>query len=384
MGSTELRALFWISALVTGWAYLGYPLYLALQARLRPAPPVRKAHATPPVSVVIVAHNEESRLARKIRNCLDLDYPRDRLEVLVASDGSTDGTAEVAEGFAAEGVRLLPLPGPRGKAAALNAVVPQASGEVLLLCDARQELERGALRELVANLADPTVGAASGELHIRSGSSSAAEGVGAYWRFEKGVRRLESRLGSTVGVTGAIYVVRRRLVPTLDPRTILDDVAIPMDVARAGYRVIFEPAARAWDEPVEDGRREFRRKVRTLAGNYQLVALDPSLLLPWRNPLLLAFLSHKLSRLLVPWCLLAAVVTSLVLALRGSDFFAAALALQATFYVLAGAGWLLKGSPHRPRLLSIPYAVVLLNLAAAAAFCDFLSGRQRAAWRAGS
>ena len=173
MGSTELRALFWISALVTGWAYLGYPLYLALRARLRPAPPVRKAPATPPVSVVIVAHNEESRLARKIRNCLDLDYPRDRLEVLVASDGSTDGTAEVAEGFAAEGVRLLPLPGPRGKAAALNAVVPQASGEVLLLCDARQELERGALRELVANLADPTVGAASGELHIRSGSSSA-------------------------------------------------------------------------------------------------------------------------------------------------------------------------------------------------------------------
>ena len=384
MGSTELQTLFWVSALVIGWAYLGYPLLLALRARLRPAPAVRKAPATPPVSVVVVAHNEESRLARKIRNCLELEYPRDRLEILVASDGSTDGTARVAEGFAAEGVRLLPLPGPRGKAAALNAVVPETSGEVLLLCDARQELERQSLAELVANLADPTVGAASGELHIRSGSSSAAEGVGAYWRYEKGVRRLESRVGSTVGVTGAIYVVRRGLVPTLDSRTILDDVAIPMHVARAGYRVIFEPAARAWDEPVEDARREFRRKVRTLAGNYQLVALDPSLLLPWRNPLFSQFLSHKLARLLVPWCLLLVLATSLTLALRGSGVFAVLLGLQAVFYALAGAGWLQKDAQRRRRLLAIPYAVVLLNLAAAAALPDFLFGRQRAAWKATS
>lgn len=384
MGSTELGALFWISALIVGWAYVGYPLSLGLRARLRPAPAVRKLPTTPSVSIVIVAHNEESRLARKIRNCLDLDYSRDRLEVLVASDGSTDGTAEIAESFAAEGVRLLPLPGPRGKATALNAVVPEARGEVLLLCDARQQLEREALAALVANLADPTVGAASGELHIRSGSSSAAEGVGAYWRFEKGVRKLESRVGSTVGVTGAIYAVRRRLVPTLDPRTILDDVAIPMAVARAGYRVVFEPAARAWDEPVEDAGREFRRKVRTLAGNYQLVAIDPSLLVPWRNPLFFAFVSHKLARLLVPWCLLVALVTSFVLSMSGSGLFTVLLALQAAFYGLAGAGWMTKGAARRPRLLAIPYAVVLLNLAAAAALPHFLSGRQGAAWRASS
>ncbi len=384
MGSTDLRALFWLSALAIGWAYLGYPLYLALRARLRPAPPVRKASVTPSVSVIIVAHNEESRLARKIRNCLELDYPRDRLEIVVASDGSTDGTARVTEGFAAEGVRLLPLPGPRGKAAALGAAVPEAKGEVLLLCDARQQLERESLRELAANLADPTVGAASGELHIRSGSSSAAEGVGAYWRFEKGVRRLESRVGSTVGVTGAIYVVRRRLVPTLDPRTILDDVAIPMQVAQAGYRVVFEPAARAWDEPVEEARHEFRRKVRTLAGNYQLVALNPSLLLPWRNPLFFPFLSHKIARLFVPWCLLLVAATSLALSLRGSAFFASLLGLQAAFYALAGAGWLQRNAPRRPRLVSIPYALVLLNLAAAAALPDFLFGRQTAAWRASS
>jgi cellulose synthase/poly-beta-1,6-N-acetylglucosamine synthase-like glycosyltransferase len=263
-------------------------------------------------------------------------------------------------------------------------VVPEARGEVLLLCDARQQLEGEALGELVANLADPTVGAASGELHIRSGASCSAEGVGAYWRFEKGVRKLESRVGSTVGVTGAIYVVRRRLVPTLDPRTILDDVAIPMQVAQQGYRVVFEPAARAWDDPVEEARREFRRKVRTLAGNYQLVALNPSLMLPWRNPLLFPFLSHKLARLLVPWCLILVLATSLSLSFRGSGFFTFLLGLQAAFYALAGVGWLKRNAQRRPRLLSVPYALVLLNLAAAAALPDFLFGRQTAAWRASS
>jgi cellulose synthase/poly-beta-1,6-N-acetylglucosamine synthase-like glycosyltransferase len=384
VGSTELQILFWISALVIGWAYLGYPVSLALWARLRPAPPVRKARSTPSVSVVIVAHNEESLIARKIHNCLEMEYPRDRLEILVASDGSTDGTVPVAEGFAAEGVRVFALPGPRGKAAALGAVVPRARGEVLLLCDVRQELERQALGELVANLADPTVGAVSGELHIRSGATSAAQGVGAYWRFEKKVRRLESVVGSTVGATGAIYAVRRRLVPTLDPRTILDDVAIPMQVAQQGFRVVFEPAARAWDEPVEEAGREFRRKVRTLAGNYQLAALSPSLLLPWRNPLFVSFLSHKLARLLVPWCLLVILASSLTLALQGSAFFALLLVLQSAFYGLAGIGWLKRSARRRPRLLSIPYALVLLNLAAAAALPDFLLGRQTAAWKATS
>jgi cellulose synthase/poly-beta-1,6-N-acetylglucosamine synthase-like glycosyltransferase len=173
-------------------------------------------------------------------------------------------------------------------------------------------------------------------------------------------------------------------VPTLDPRTILDDVAIPMQVAQQGFRVVFEPAARAWDEPVEEAGREFRRKVRTLAGNYQLAALSPSLLLPWRNPLFVSFLSHKLARLLVPWCLLVILASSLTLALQGSAFFALLLVLQSAFYGLAGIGWLKRSARRRPRLLSIPYALVLLNLAAAAALPDFLLGRQTAAWKATS
>jgi cellulose synthase/poly-beta-1,6-N-acetylglucosamine synthase-like glycosyltransferase len=381
VGSAELATAFWLSALLAGWAWVGYPLSLVLRRRWKPAPEVRKAPFTPRVSVLIVAHNEGHRIAGKIRNCLSLDYPRDRLEVVVASDGSTDDTEDVVEGFRSEGVRLVRLPGPRGKAAAIEAAVPVSTGEVLLLCDARQELESGALRALVDNLADPSVGAASGELCIRSGASAAAEGVGFYWRYEKWVRRLESQVGSTVGVTGAIYVVRRELLPRLDPRTILDDVAVPMGVVRAGRRVVFESSARAFDEPVEEAGHEFRRKVRTLAGNYQLVALHPGLLDPRRNPLFFSFLSHKLARLLVPWCLVMMLGTSLALALGGSPVFALLAGAQAIFGLLAVVGGALHVVRRRVAFLSVPYAVALLHLAAAFALVEFVRGRQTAAWR---
>ena len=378
-----LALVFLAAGAAVGYTYFGYPALLALRARRWPAPPVARAPATPDVTIVIVAHNEAGRIGRKLRNCLALDYPRERLEIVVASDGSTDGTCQEVAAFSGEGVRLLELPGPNGKPTALNAAVPLARGEVLLLCDTRQELEPQSLRALTANLADPAVGAVSGELLIRSGGpSAAAEGVGAYWRYEKWIRRTESRVGSTVGVTGAIYAIRRALFPRLDPRTILDDVAVPLHVVRQGRRVVFEPEARAWDEAVGDPRREFRRKVRTLAGNYQLVALDPSLVQPSRNPLFLGFVSHKLARLAVPWCLLAALVASLALALRGSWPFVALVAAQLAFYALAAAGWALRGRPSRPRLVSLAYAVVLLNMAAAGALFGFLSGRQQAAWRA--
>jgi cellulose synthase/poly-beta-1,6-N-acetylglucosamine synthase-like glycosyltransferase len=207
------------------------------------------------------------------------------------------------------------------------------------------------------------------------------EGVGLYWRYEKWIRRAESRVDSIVGVTGAIYALRRALYRPLDPRTILDDVAIPMAVVGAGYRVVFEPLAKAYDRLAEDPRAEYRRKVRTLAGNYQLAALYPSLLHPGRNRLFWQFASHKLLRLAVPWCLLALLATSAALAARRSAFFTTVLVLQMTLYVLAFAGWLLKGFGLGSRLLSVPYTFVLLNVAAAASLFGFLSGRTTAAWR---
>jgi poly-beta-1,6-N-acetyl-D-glucosamine synthase len=377
-----MPVVFWLALVVVLYAYVGYPTLIGLLAWLRPGPAVTKAPITPRVTVIVVVRNEETTLAEKLSSCLGLDYPPDCLEVLVVSDGSEDGTAAIAAGFAERGVRLLKLESARGKAAALNRAVPEASGEILFLTDARQRLEAGALRSLVAHFADPSIGAVSGELHLSAPEApSASAGVGAYWSFEKWVRRAESRFDSTVGVTGAIYALRKSLFRPLDERTILDDVAIPMEVVLRGYRVLFEPGAMAWDRIPQDAAREYRRKVRTLAGNYQLVRLRPALLDPRRNRLVWQLVSHKLARLAVPWCLLALFVTSALLAARGEPYRTALLG-QLAVYLLAGLATLVERRGRAPRLLSVPYAFVLLNVAAAAALFGFLRGTENAVWKA--
>lgn len=377
------QVIFWVAAAVIVYSYLLYPALLAVVARLHPAPPVRREAITPDVSLVIVAHNEETSIEGKLRNCLALDYPKERLEIVVASDGSTDRTAEIVRSFADAGVRLLALDDNAGKARAINTVVPTCRGEILVLCDARQHLAPNAVRELVASFADPTVGGVSGELHIESRTGTAAgEGLGAYWTYEKFIRRTQSRVDSMVGATGALYAIRRSLFRPLDTRLILDDVAIPMDVVLAGYRVIFEPHANVYDHAAETPQREFRRKVRTLSGNYQLAALRPELLDPRKNRLFAQFVSHKLSRLAVPWCLLAVLFSSFPLAFQREGFYETALFTQIAFYLMAIAGWTLERLKLRVSLLSVPYAFALLNLAAASSPFSFLMGKERAAWKA--
>jgi cellulose synthase/poly-beta-1,6-N-acetylglucosamine synthase-like glycosyltransferase len=378
---TVVAFLFWLAAGVVVYAYVGYPALIHLAARLWPAPPVREDESTPTVTVVIAAHNEEACLGEKLRSVLALDYPRDRLEILVGSDGSTDRTEAIAAGFAESGVRLLAFPGPRGKAAVLNDVTAHARGDILVMTDARQTLAPDAVRRLVSCFADPMVGAVSGELHLLPSPDSPARGVGLYWRYEKAVRQAESRFDSTVGVTGALYALRRALFKPLDPRTILDDVAVPMEIVLAGYRVLFAPKASAFDHIESDSRREYRRKVRTLAGNYQLLALRPALLDPLRNRLLWQLISHKVSRLAVPWCLLLLLLASALLA-RAHWFYAMALVAQLAFYGLALAGWRSARRQRPLRLTSLPYTFALLNLAAASGLLGFLRGTTRATWKA--
>jgi cellulose synthase/poly-beta-1,6-N-acetylglucosamine synthase-like glycosyltransferase len=368
----------WAAVAIVLYAYAGYPALVALAARVRPGAPIRKADIRPRVTAIVVARNEETRIAAKLASLLALDYPRDSLDILVVSDGSTDRTEPLAREHA--GVALLALPGPRGKAACLNDALPQARGELLLLSDARQEIAPDALAALVAYFADPTVGAVSGELHLAASADAPARDVGLYWRLEKSLRRAESRFDSTVGVTGALYAVRRELFPALDPRTILDDVAVPMAVVARGRRVLFAPEARVFDRIADDDAHEFRRKVRTLAGNFQLVALQPWLLNPFRNRLFWQTVSHKLLRLLVPWCLALVFVASLALAQR--PVYAALLLTQLALYGLALLGWRRARRGKAPGLASAPYAFALLNLAAAVAFFAFLRGSERAAWKA--
>ena len=398
---TKIKYIFWIAATLVGYSYLGYPVWLWLRSRWSPRPVRRNSAATPAVSAVMVVRNEEAVIARKLDNLLTLDYPREKLEVVVVSDGSSDGTAAILAEYAGDpvlptevlgevsgevsadertvprtGVRTLLKPLSQGKAAGLNDAIKLASGDVLLFTDARQSIESGALRLLIENFADPEVGAASGELMLGDPSSGeTGQGMGLYWQIEKRIREMESASGSVVGVTGAIYCARRNLVDLLPEGTILDDVLLPMEIVRKGFRVVFDSRARAWDVPYLGKGREFPRKVRTLSGNYQLLQLAPWLLSS-QNAIRFEFVSHKLSRLASPFALLAVLFASLFLP---QPFYRVALVAQLMFYVLSLAA--LAGVKVGPlsRIADPARTFVILNTAAVVAFINFVTGR-KAVW----
>jgi poly-beta-1,6-N-acetyl-D-glucosamine synthase len=347
-----MKLLFWGSALLVGYVYVGYPALLAVWARLRGRDPeTRPPQTLPGVSIIVAARNEARRLAARIENLLALDYPADRRQIIVVSDGSSDDTPAVLAPYG-DLVEVVSIP-PSGKAAALNAGVAQASHEILVFADARQTFARDALGALVAPFADAGIGGVSGELILdcevdgresgvghESGAgrkSVVDSGIGVYWRFEKWLRRHESAVGSTLGVTGAIYALRRSLWRPLPPETLLDDVLAPMRAVLAGSRVIFTDRARAFDRAAPSSRAESRRKVRTLAGNVQLLWLEPRLLVPFVNPVWLQLCSHKLGRLAVPYALLALMTSSITLATEHL-IYATALSVQCGFYLLAGYG----------------------------------------------
>ncbi len=341
------KAIFWLSFALVAYVYVGYPALLWAWSRLRPRP-VRRAAGVwePTVSLILAVHNERETLARKIENCLALDYPADKLQVVVSLDGSTDGTAAVAEAGRLQYPGLTVVEGGhRGKAAAINRGVAAATGDVLVFCDARQRVDPDALRALLEDLSDPAVGAVTGELLLLDAADrEAADGVGLYWRYEKALRAMESTVHSTLGVTGALYALRRELFVPLPERTILDDMMVPLRAVLAGRRTVFEPRARAYDA-VCPPDQEFRRKLRTLVGNFQLLHVMPELLDPKRNPVFLQYVSHKLGRLLVPYALIALFASNLLLR---DGFYLAFLGCQSLWYLLAAGGAVLSRRPAAP------------------------------------
>jgi cellulose synthase/poly-beta-1,6-N-acetylglucosamine synthase-like glycosyltransferase len=359
-----MRTLFWISAVIVVYVYVGYPLLLAAWARLVPRRSRKSTDVTswPPISIVLAAHNEGRRLRHRIRNLLDIAYPGPR-EIVIVSDGSTDDTARVARSFG-ELVRLIEVPR-GGKPAALNAGVAAATGEILVFADARQRFSSDALIHLVANFSDPRVGGVTGELvldaerpagpfgaHPRSAMGTSADitgasdsqstvgdGIGLYWRYEKWLRRNESLVWSVLGATGAIYALRRQLWRPLPADTLLDDVLAPMRAVLAGSRIVFEERARAFDRVSADAAAESRRKVRTLAGNYQILRQEPRLLVPIVNPVWIQYVSHKVGRLLIPWALAGLFLASAGLMFEGWPYMVG-FGAQFVFYALAGyGGW---------------------------------------------
>jgi len=374
-----LTILFWVSLLGLFYIYAGYPLLIAGLARWRPRPH-RKSYHDVPVSVVVVAHNEAAVLAGKIRNVLEQAGGSLVRELVIASDGSTDRTAEVVESYPDSRVKLMHWEQRRGKPSVLNDVVPHCGAEIVVLTDARQQIRPAAIRELGAHFADEEVGVVSGELVFRDTvrGTTAARGLAVYWEYEKFIRRQESRYHSVPGATGALYALRRKLYKPLPPMTLLDDVAIPMQIVQAGYRCLFEEKAVVLDEPSTSPREEGIRKRRTIAGNVQLMTLFPAWLLPWKNPAWLQFLSHKISRLCSPLLLVALAVTNAALAVH--PFYAVVLAGQGLFYLFVAGGWVSQRVGLPVGWLGAPFMFVSLNYVTLQALYDALRGRYAVAW----
>jgi biofilm PGA synthesis N-glycosyltransferase PgaC len=299
-------ALFWLSLCYAVYIVLLYPVFLSWLARIRPWPVRRHPH-TPSVSIVIAAYNGERFLIDKLNSVFALEYPRNLIEVIVVNDGSTDGTVRIAESYG-HGILVIDS-ARRGKAGALNQGMAAAKGEVLVFTDVRQTLAPDSLALLMENFADPGVGTASAELHILPGSTNEEASTGAYWRYERWMRLNLSAIDSIFGASGSYYAVRRELAVPIPRHTLNDDMYLPLHAFFRGYRLVVDRRARMYDFPTNLSV-EFDRKVRTLAGNYQMLRYYPELM-GTKNRLLFHFLSYKFGRLFLPFALLLCAASSL-------------------------------------------------------------------------
>jgi cellulose synthase/poly-beta-1,6-N-acetylglucosamine synthase-like glycosyltransferase len=358
-----VEILFWVLIATVTWCYAGYPLFIFARARLRPRAlrPSSVGGWQPTVTAIIAVRNERSVLTRRVGNLLEQLYPADRLNVVIACNGSRDGTEELAHELARRDprIRVLVSPAERGKAGAINMAVAEATSDVIVFADARQVFAHDAVTHLVAPFADPAVGAVSGRLMVRRADLASVEGVRLYWGMETRLRDAESRSGSVVGATGAIYGVRRALFPAIPASLILDDVYVPLHIAMTGHRVVMAVDAIAFDEPSSDQKAEFARKRRTMVGNIQLVRAMPGILLPIHNPIFFRYLSHKLLRLLSPFCFVALLAVSAVLA---GPFYGSFFAVELAAYVLGIIGLFVSR-----QALAVPSAFVLVHAAIFAA-----------------
>lgn len=387
MNATEW--IFWICLGVIGYAYAIYPLALwvicraARLLRNEKGPVVQpcqlRADASdscPPVSILVAAFNEENHLPAKLQNFDRIDYPSDKLECVVVSDGSTDGTDRILATTKRSGLKWLHLPIRQGKPTALNLAAASACGEILIFSDASTMLAQDAVRRLVGHFTNPRVGVVCGSLDfLRTDESVATEGV--YWRYETALRAMEAQIGATLTASGALYALRRSAFRPLAPGVILDDFLIPMTARRLGYRVEYDPEAKAQEVAADSVRGEFMRRVRLAAGSFQ--SLGTLTRGAMASPAVFwSFLSHKVLRWLAPVFLIGLFAASF--ALRDKHFYAMALALQATFFLWALIGWAYRRQLRKVRFALVGYFLVAMNVAFLLGLARSLTGGQAVTW----
>ncbi len=389
-----MTTLLWLSLALVAFSYVGYPFVLIAWTGLRDAldalrllggdgdrrvrqPPEA---VWPKVSVVVSAFDEEGCIRAKVENCLALDYPPDRLEIVIGCDGCSDGTAELARAAGRGRVRVVELAPRAGKASVLARLVPAAQGDLVLLTDANVMLERGALRAIVRRFRDRDVGAVVGRLAlVPAGGAGGEEGL--YWRYETLLKYYEGRNGCVLGANGGIYAIRRALFSPLPADTIVDDFVIPVRIAVRGWRVSYAPDAIAREEMPAGSRAEFARRARIGAGNWQALARIPELLDPRRGFVFFAFVAHKLLRWATPALLAVALAANVAAAAAPAAWgYRALLLLQLAFYALAAAGSRVVAVARAPRLAAAAHHFVAMNAALAVGFWRWARGSQRAAW----
>ncbi|MDX6445356.1 MAG: hypothetical protein QOH71_2430 [Blastocatellia bacterium] len=371
--------IFWLSAAALFYTYAGYPLLLALYSALQPRR-VRRGEVELTVSIIITAYNEERDLPAKIENTLALDYPRDLLEIIVASDCSTDRTDAIAREFAKVGVRLHRQSLRLGKTAAQNAAVEQAHGEIVLFSDATSLYQPDAVRAIMPSFADPQVGCVAGRLeYVDSSGSRIGQGARSYWSYETFLKRHESRVGSLIGVSGCLYAVRRSAYIPLYHEA-CSDFIIATKMVEQGLRAVYEPNAVCTEQTNRQSDKELKMRVRIIAQTFTDLWRHRSLLNPVRGGFYgVQLLSHKVMRYLVPFFLMGLFVSSAVLA-SGSLVFRLMFAAQIACYACPAIAWLLDRVGIRSRLLAFPQYFMLANLASLIGCYKFLRGQRYASW----
>jgi cellulose synthase/poly-beta-1,6-N-acetylglucosamine synthase-like glycosyltransferase len=369
---------FWVALVGIAYPYLGYAPLIWLIARFR-QDPYLMSDRLPTVTVLVAAYNEEDVIARKILNSLALDYPREKLEILVVTDGCTDETDAVIRRYEGDGVRLLSRSQRQGKVNALNAAIPLAKGEIVVCSDANAFFDPQNLKLLVRHFGDPRVALVAGEKRIREDGKAVSAGEGLYWRYESFLKRLDSSVSTALGATGEIFAIRRDRFEPLPVDAVIEDFVLSMRYVMQGLRVVYEPAAVSWEDASPSFGEEFKRKVRIIAGGWQSVVWLWPLLSPRYGLVAFQYVSHRVLRwMVVPFLLPFAFLANLMLA--GEPLYALMLALQVSLYGAAAIGYHLQQRGIRWKLFYIPFYFVFLNVAAVLGAYRYLTGRQPVTW----
>jgi poly-beta-1,6-N-acetyl-D-glucosamine synthase len=373
--------IFWVSAAILGYTYLGYPLLIALLARMKPHRINNSQDSKlPKVSLIVAAHNEEKVIDQKIQNSLALDYPQELLSIIIVSDGSTDRTDEIINGFISNSkIKFLHYEPRKGKAHALNFGAANSDGEIIVFSDANIWYEPGSIKKLVRNFSDPSVGCVCGKVLLKKPEGSLEPlGEGAYMKYERFIHENESRFHTMIGTDGAMYAIRRELFRPLPEDAIVDDFIIAMQVLEKNCRIVYEPEAIGYEEAASSVSQEFKRKVRMIAGGFQSMKVLKDALNPWRHPgVLFHFVSHKFLRWVAPVFMAALLFSNLLL--LSTLPYSITLGLQIAFYAFAVAGSF--GESLRNRVFFyFPYYFCSMNLAASIGMKRFLLGQQTVKW----